>query len=74
MNFNYIPAASKLHDFQNVPGLLAGHGRALAGIGGRRIDGAVADREGVAFIFVQTGGVECEVIRRYRSRHQQGKA
>ncbi len=74
MKFNYIPVASKLHDSRSVSGLLAGHERALAGIGGVRYDGAVADREGVAFIFVQTGGVENDVIRRYRSRHQQGKA
>lgn len=34
----------------------------------------MADRAGVAFYFIQTGGVENEVIRRYRSRAQQGKA
>lgn len=74
MPFNYIPVTSKLHDQRNLSTLLAGHEKALAGIGGRRMDGAVADREGVAFHFVQTGGVENDVIRRYRSRAQQGKA
>jgi L-fucose isomerase-like protein len=74
MPFNYIPVTSKLHDQRSLSSLLAGHGKALAGIGGRRMDGAVADREGVAFHFVQTGGVESDVIRRYRSRAQQGKA
>lgn len=74
MPFNYIPVASKLHDAQAVSVILAGHEKALAGIGGRRMDGSVADREGVAFHFVQTGGVEGEVVRRYRSRAQQGKA
>lgn len=74
MNFNYIPVASKLHDKHSLSAMLAGHEKALAGIGGKRIDGAVADGQGVAFHFVQTGGVENEVIRRYRSRAQQGKA
>ena len=73
MNFNYVPVASALHDKRSVSGILAGHERALAGIGGRRRDGAVADGEAVAFYFVQTGGVESDVIRRYRSRAQQGK-
>lgn len=74
MSFPYIPVASKLHDPQILSAATGGLGKALAGIGGRRIDGAVADREEVAFYFVQTGGVEPEVIRRYRSRAQQGKA
>ena len=74
MNFNYLTMASKLHDNRSLSGLLAGHERALAGIGGRRRDGAVADGETVAFHFVQTGGVENEVMRRYRSRVQQGRA
>lgn len=74
MNFNYVPVASALHDKRSLSAMLAGHEKALAGIGGRRRDGAVADGEGVAFYFVQTGGVESEVIRRYRSRAQQGKA
>jgi L-fucose isomerase-like protein len=74
MNFNYIPVVSKLHDLAELSRLLAGHEKALAGIGGKRMDGTVADRAGVAFHFVQTGGVENEVIRRYRSRVQQGKA
>ena len=74
MNFNYVPVVSALHDKRSLSAMLAGHEKALAGIGGRRRDGAVADGEGVAFHFVQTGGVESEVIRRYRSRAQQGKA
>jgi L-fucose isomerase-like protein len=74
MDFNYIPVASQLHDKRSLSNLLGGHERALAGIGGKRMDGAVADRQEVAFYFVQTGGVENEVIRRYRSRTQQGKA
>ena len=73
MNFNYMPVTSKLHDARSVSSLLAGHEKALAGIGGHRRDGAVADGEEVAFTFVQTGGVEGEIIRRYRSRAQQGK-
>lgn len=74
MSFHYIPVTSKLHDQQSLSNLLAGFEKALAGIGGKRMDGAVADRAGVAFHFVQTGGVENEVIRRHRSRAQQGKA
>ena len=74
MNFNYLTTASQLHDNRSLSGLLAGHERALASIGGRRRDGAVADGETVAFCFVQTGGVEREVLRRYRSRVQQGRA
>ena len=73
MGFRYIPVASKLHDKRNVSDMLVGHERALAALGGSRLDGAVADGEDVAFTFVQTGGVESEVIRRYRSRMQQGK-
>lgn len=74
MSFKYIPAASKLHDAQKVSAALEGCEKALVGIGGKRIDGVVADREEVAFYFIQTGGVEQEVVRRYRSRAQQGKA
>lgn len=74
MSFNYIPVASKLHDKHALSVLLAGHEKALAGAGGKRIDGAVADGQGTAFHFIQTGGVESDVIRRYRSRAQQGKA
>ncbi len=74
MSFQYIPMASKLHDPRILSDRLAGHEKALAGIGGHRRDGAVADGEEAAFYFVQTGGVENEVIRRHRSRTQQGKA
>ena len=73
MKFSYVPVASKMHDGQKVSDLLAGHERALATIGGHRRDGTVADGEELAFYFVQTGGVEGEVIRRYRSLAQQGK-
>ena len=74
MSFKYLAVASKLHDRHSLSNALAGHERALAEAGGKRIDGAVADGEELAFVFVQTGGVESEVIRRYRSRRQQGKA
>lgn len=74
MTFSYIPVASKMHDRRTVSSLLVEHEKALMGIGGKRADGAVADGERVAFHFVQTGGVENDVIRRYRSRAQQGKA
>ena len=73
MSFKYLAVASKLHDRRTLSGLLAGHERALTEAGGKRLDGAVADGDELAFIFVQTGGVESEVIRRYRSRRQQGK-
>ena len=73
MEFSYVSVVSKLHDGRAVSDLLAGHERALATMGGHRRDGAVADGEEVAFYFVQTGGVEGDVIRRYRSRAQQGK-
>ena len=73
MSFRYIPVASKLHDKRSLSDMLVGHEKALAALGGKRLDGAVADGEDVAFTFVQTGGVENEVIRRYRSRMQQGK-
>lgn len=73
MSFRYIPVASKLHDKRSLSDMLVGHEKALAALGGKRLDGAVADGEDVAFIFVQTGGVESEVVRRYRSRRQQGK-
>ena len=73
MSFKYIAVASKLHDRQRLSNVLAGHERALAEAGGKRLDGAVADGEELAFVFVQTGGVESDVIRRYRSRRQQGK-
>ena len=74
MSFHFIPVASGLHDKRSLSDLLAGHEKALRDIGGQRIDGAVANREETAFWFVQTGGVENEVIRRRRSRTQQGKA
>ena len=73
MSFRYIPVVSKLHDKRSLSDMLVGHEKALAALGGKRLDGAVADGEDVAFTFVQTGGVENEVIRRYRSRMQQGK-
>ena len=73
MSFRYIPVVSKLHDKRSLSDMLVGHEKALAALGGARLDGAVADGEDVAFTFVQTGGVENEVIRRYRSRMQQGK-
>lgn len=73
MNFNYIPVASKLHDRRRLSALLAGHEKALVALGGHRMDGDVADGGQVAFYFVLTGGVEEQVIRRYRSRAQQGK-
>ncbi|HAL91714.1 MAG TPA: hypothetical protein DCM68_01660 [Verrucomicrobia bacterium] len=74
MKFNYIPVASGLHDRRSLSNWLAGYEKALGSIGGKRSDGAVADGEEVAFYFVETGGVENEVIRRYRSRTQQGRA
>lgn len=73
MTFNFIPIASKLHDRRSLSALLAGHEKALAGIGGQRSDGDVADAAGIPFYFIQTGGTENEVIRRYRSRSQQGR-
>lgn len=73
MTFNFIPIASKLHDRRSLSALLAGHEKALAGIGGQRSDGDVADAAGIPFYFIQTGGTESEVIRRYRSRSQQGR-
>ena len=73
MIFNYIPIASKLHDRRSLSALLAGHEKALAGIGGQRTDGDVADAAGIPFYFIQTGGTENDVIRRYRSRSQQGR-
>ncbi len=74
MSFSYIPVASPMHDPRAVSALLADLEKALIGIGGRRADRAVADGERVAFTFIQTGGVENDVIRRYRSRAQQGRA
>lgn len=73
MSFQYLPVASKLHDRRSLSALLAEHEKALAAIGGQRSDGDVADAPGVPFYFVQTGGTENEVIRRHRSRLQQGK-
>lgn len=73
MSFPYIPVASKLHDRREVSLLLEEIERGLREAGGRRMDGAVADGDRVAFHFIQTGGVEGEVIRRYRSRAQQGR-
>lgn len=73
MTFSYIPVASKLHDKRSLSAVLGGHEKALAGIGGKRRDEAIADGEGWVFMFIQTGGVESDVIRRYRSRVQQGR-
>ena len=73
MDFNYVPVASKIHDKAVLSNLLEDYERALKGIGGERCDGVVADAAGVPFYFVQTGGVESEVIRRHRSRVQQGR-
>lgn len=73
MSFLYIPMASSLHDRQQLSLLLGDIEKALREAGGRRTDGAVADGEQVAFHFIQTGGVERDVIRRYRSRIQQGR-
>lgn len=74
MNFSYVAVASQLHDQRSLSTLLGGHEQALAGIGGHRQDEAGAAGEVEAFYFVQTGGVENEVIRRFHSRVQQGKA
>ena len=73
MSFSYIPVASNLHDKRALSAVLGGHEKALAGIGGKRRDEAIADGEGWVFHFIQTGGVESDVIRRYRSRVQQGR-
>ncbi len=73
MSFSYVPVASKLHDKRSLSDLLAVHEKALGKIGGSRSDEAVADAAGVPFYFVQTGGTENEVIRRHRSRMQQGR-
>jgi len=72
-HFKYFPVASKLHSQESLMALQGGYERALGSIGGHRMDGAVADGDSVAFIFILTGGVENEVIRRYRSRLQQGR-
>lgn len=48
--------------------------KALLGLGARRCDPAVADGERMGFYFLRSGGVEYDVIRRYRSRAQQGRA
>ena len=73
MEFSYVPVASKIHDRAVLSNLLEDHERALGKIGGRRHDEAVADAAEVPFYFVQTGGVENEVVRRHRSRAQQGR-
>ena len=73
MEFAFIPVGSQMHDRRALAAMLAGHERALGSIGGRRADGAVADSDRIAFVFVQTGGVENEVLRPWRSREQQGR-
>lgn len=50
-----------------------GSGGALAALGLRRADAAMADAEGAEFTFIQTGGVEADVVRRHRCRMQQGR-
>lgn len=72
-SFWYIPVASPLHDARSLSALLAGHEQALVGAGGHRGVGEVADAPGVPFYFVQTGGTEHDVLRRHRSRIQQGR-
>lgn len=74
MSFLYISMASGLHDRRQLGILLGDIEKALLETGGQRADGAVADGKQVAFHFIQTGGVERDVIRRYRSRAQQGRA
>jgi len=73
MSFNYISVASAMHKQEELADLQGNYERALNQIGGHRIDGTVADGETRAFTFVLTGGVENRVIRRYRSRVQQGR-
>jgi L-fucose isomerase-like protein len=73
MSFNYISVASAMHKQEELSALQGNYERALNQIGGHRIDGTVADGETLAFTFVLTGGVENGVIRRYRSRVQQGR-
>ncbi len=73
MRFNYFPVASKMHTQESLSTMQGKYERALAKIGGHRMDESVADAEGIPFYFILTGGVENEVIRRHRSRMQQGK-
>ncbi len=73
MSFKYISVASAMHNQEELTAIRGDYERALSQIGGHRMDGSVADGGEVAFTFVLTGGVESGVIRRYRSRIQQGK-
>jgi len=73
MTFKYMAVASSMHNQEDLIGIRGEYERALSRIGGHRMDGSVADGEEVAFTFVLTGGVENGVIRRHRSRMQQGK-
>ncbi len=73
MALTYIPVASNMHDRQALAGMLEESERALAALGLRRADAAMADAEGAEFTFIQTGGVEADVVRRHRCRMQQGR-
>ena len=50
MPFNYIPVTSKLHDPRSLSFLLAGHEKALADIGGRRMDGEIGAIDAAEFV------------------------
>ena len=74
MAFKYIAVASSLHDSCAVSSMLREWDLALERIGGIKTDADDAHGDPAAFLFLQTGGVESEVVRRLRSLEQQGKS
>ncbi|MDR0994039.1 MAG: hypothetical protein LBN38_05695 [Verrucomicrobiota bacterium] len=74
MSFTYLSIASPLHDPKALSAALADYEQALKALGGRPQSALEPEPEGCPFYFIQTGGVENDVIRRYRSHVQQGTA
>ena len=67
MSFTYIPVASTLHDARSLEAATGSIDRALRTIGGVPSPTPVPAPGTVAFWFIQTGGVEEEVLRRVAS-------
>jgi L-fucose isomerase-like protein len=72
MSFTYIPVASTLHDARSLEAATGAIDRALRSLGG--VPGTTPDPGSVPFWFVQTGGVEEEVLRQIAAWRAAGGA
>ncbi|MBR4189521.1 MAG: hypothetical protein IKQ55_06110 [Kiritimatiellae bacterium] len=74
MSFTYIPVASTLHDARSLEAATGAIDRALRALGGAPAEGPLPPPGAVPFWFVQTGGVEEEVLRRIAAWRDAGGA